>query len=134
MRTEGVPKRIIIWRTHKINNQNNCNHVFVYRSKNTVVIITFCETKQIVCTSEKKDKQLQLHISNHTTCSQAYNIDSYPDLAKLNSQISEQRNNALRKFSKRVAHMKFTNYLKFMEVWFAYTNMKQKKIISQPTF
>ena len=72
------------------------------------------------------------HINNHTACSQAYNIQHYNDLARINSQVCEQRNNSLRKFSSRVAYMKFDNYLKFMEVWFSYTNMKQKKIISQP--
>ena len=70
--------------------------------------------------------------SNHTACSKSYDIDRYSDLKNINSQVSEQRNRSLRKFSGRLAHMSFTNYLRFLELWFAYVNMKVKKIIKQP--
>ena len=71
-------------------------------------------------------------LGNHTACSAAYDIDKYSDLKLVNSQVCEQRNRSLRKFSERLAHMTFNNYLKFLEVWFAYVNMKSKQIIIQP--
>ena len=39
------------------------------------------------------------HWDNHTACSQAYNMDEYPALKKVNSQVSEQTNRSLRKLS-----------------------------------
>ena len=61
-----------------------------------------------------------------------YDIDKYTDLDKVNSQISEQSNWSLRKFSERLAHMSFDHYLKFLEIWFAYINLKVKGVIKQP--
>ena len=37
-----------------------------------------------------------LHWPNHTACSKSYNIDEYPFLSNVNSQISEQLNRSLR--------------------------------------
>ena len=71
------------------------------------------------------------HKKNHTVCSGAYDIDRYNDLKSVNSQICEQRNRSLRKFHDRLVHMTFKNYLKFLEVWFAYVNLKTKDIIKQ---
>ena len=66
------------------------------------------------------------HKSNHTSCSTAYDIDKYSELSKINSQICEQRNRSLRKYNERLAHMTFKNYLKFLEVWFAYMHENKK--------
>ena len=43
------------------------------------------------------------HLSNHTVCSTAYDINKYNDLKGINSQICEQRNRSLRKFHDRLA-------------------------------
>ena len=62
----------------------------------------------------------------------AYNINKYNALKGINSQICEQRNQSLLKFHDRLEHINFKNDIKFIEIWFAYVNLKQKKIIQQP--
>ena len=54
-------------------------------------------------------------------------MNQYRYLDKVNSQKSEQRNRELRKFSSRLAKMKFTTYVRWIELWFAYINLKDKK-------
>ena len=46
----------------------------------------------------------------------AYNMDKYKYLDEINSQISEQRNNSLRKLSNTLAFYKFEYYMKILEL------------------
>ena len=69
---------------------------------------------------------------NHTACSQAYNMDQYDYLNGINSQVSEQKNRSLRKFTSRLAKMSFATYLRWLELWFAYVNLKEQNVIKQP--
>ena len=62
----------------------------------------------------------------------AYNMDKYKDLDDINSQISEQRNNSLRKLSNTLAFYKFESYMKILELFFGITNLKIKNVISSP--
>ena len=62
------------------------------------------------------------HQCNHKDCSMAYNMDKYKDLDNINSQISEQRNNSLRKLSNTLAFYKFDSYMKVLEIFFGLTN------------
>ena len=57
----------------------------------------------------------------------AYNMDKYKYLDEINSQISEQRNNSLRKLSNTLAFYKFESYM-----FFGITNLKIKNVISSP--
>ena len=74
------------------------------------------------------------HLSNHTTCSSSYDMSNYKFLDNVNSQICEQRNNSLRKMATSLAYYKFNNYLRILELFFAYTNMKVKGIVKTPTW
>ena len=58
------------------------------------------------------------HWPNHTACSDSYNIDEYPFLSNMNSQISEQLNRSLRKLSTILAYSEWENYLKTLEMFF----------------
>ena len=69
------------------------------------------------------------HQSNHTYCSQAYNISKYPDMNHVNTQIAEQLNNSLRKLSTVVAYSNFQTYLKIIEIFITVRNLKIKKVI-----
>ena len=62
----------------------------------------------------------------------AYNMDKYKYLDEINSQISEQRNNSLRKLSNTLAFYKFESYMKILELFFGITNLKIKNVISSP--
>ena len=62
----------------------------------------------------------------------AYNMDKYKDLHDINSQISEQRNNSLRKLSNTLAFYKFESYMKILELFFGLTNLKIENVISSP--
>ena len=62
----------------------------------------------------------------------AYNMDKYKYLDGINSQISEQRNNSLRKLSNTLAFYKFESYMKILELFFGITNLKIKNVISSP--
>ena len=50
-------------------------------------------------------------------------------IAKIN-KFSEQRNNSLRKMDESLAHMKLSNYIRSLTLYFAYTNLKTT-IVSQ---
>ena len=63
----------------------------------------------------------------------AYNMDKYKDLDKINSQISEQRNNSLRKLSNTLAVYKLESYMKVLEIFFGLTNLKIKNVIASPS-
>ena len=60
------------------------------------------------------------HLSNHKNCSQSYNMDNYRILDGVNSQVAEQRNRSLRKLSTTLAHYKFQNYLRILQLFFGY--------------
>ena len=62
----------------------------------------------------------------------AYNMDKYKYLDGINSQISEQRNNSLRKLSNTLAFYKFESYMKILELFFGITNLKIKNVIGSP--
>ena len=69
------------------------------------------------------------HQGNHTACSQAYNISKYPVMNELNTQIAEQLNNSLRKLSTVVAYSNFQTYLKIIQIFITFKNLRIKKII-----
>jgi hypothetical protein len=69
------------------------------------------------------------HWPNHTARSDSYNIDEYPFLSNMNSQISEQLNRSLRKQSLILAYSEWENYLKTLEMFFVTKNLKVKGII-----
>ena len=58
-------------------------------------------------------------------------MDNYEYLDNINSQRSEQKNRSLRKFTSRLAKMTFRTYLRWLELWFAYVNLKENNVIKQ---
>ena len=70
------------------------------------------------------------HWNNHTACSQAFCMDLYPSLKKINSQVSEQTNRSLRKLSIVLAYYGWENYLKVLELFFVTRNLKIKGLLS----
>ena len=69
------------------------------------------------------------HQSNHKACSNAYNINKYPHMKHVNTQVAEQLNNSLRKLSTVVAYSNFETYLRIIEIFITIRNLKIKKII-----
>ena len=69
------------------------------------------------------------HQVNHKSCSQAYDISKYPVMNDINTQIAEQLNNSLRKLSTVVAYSNFQTYLRIIQIFITYKNLKIKKII-----
>ena len=69
------------------------------------------------------------HQSNHKNCSRAYNMDYYECVKGVNSQVAEQINRKLRKMASSLAHYKFQTYMKVLENFFAYNNLKVKGLI-----
>ena len=57
-------------------------------------------------------------------------MNSYNYLKQTNSQIAEQLNTKLRKFSASLALYKFETYMKVLENFFGYNNLKIKGIIN----
>ena len=56
-------------------------------------------------------------------------MEYYEYLKDVNSQVAEQLNRKLRKMASSLAHYKFETYMKVLENFFAYNNLKVKKII-----
>ena len=52
------------------------------------------------------------HQANHTSCSQGYDMNNYPCMNNINSQLTEQLNNSLRKLATVPAYSKFETYKK----------------------
>ena len=69
------------------------------------------------------------HQANHTACSEAYSMAPYPFTNNMNSQLSEQLNNSLRKLATVAAYSKVDTYIKFLEVFITVRNLSVKKII-----
>ena len=69
------------------------------------------------------------HWDNHTACSIGFNMDEYSALNDVNSQISEQLNRSLRKLSTVLAYMGWENYLKLIELFMVYKNLKNKNLL-----
>ena len=63
---------------------------------------------------------------NHLSCSSAFNSQNYPFLKNVNTQLSEQRNKSLRNLATVVAYMKFSSYMKVIELSMCYYNLKVK--------
>ena len=63
---------------------------------------------------------------NYTFCSLAYNMDEYPCLKKIKSQISEQTNISLRKLSVVLAYYGWENYLRVIEIFLVTKDLKNK--------
>ena len=64
---------------------------------------------------------------NHTSCQKGYNMDLYPMLMNVNSQQSEQINRSLRSLSVVLAFSTFEHYMKILEMYFVYKNVKTRK-------
>ena len=70
------------------------------------------------------------HWPNHTDCSQSFNVDEYPQLKHVNSQISEQLNRSLRKLSSVVAYLGWDNYLRVIELFLVNRNWEKSVCLS----
>jgi len=65
---------------------------------------------------------------------QGYNMDMYPQLRGINSQQSEQINRSLRSLSVILAHVTFDTYMKILELYFVYKNVKtRRKLNNRPS-
>ena len=69
------------------------------------------------------------HQANHTACSEAYSMAPYPFTNNMNSQLSEQLNNSLRKLATVAAYSKVDTYINFFEVLISVRNLTVEKII-----
>ena len=77
-----------------------------------------------------KVRRFQSVIDRHHQDNQkAYSMASYPFTNNMNSQLSEQLNNSLRKLATVAAYSKVDTYIKFLEVFITVRNLSVKKII-----
>ena len=67
--------------------------------------------------------------ANHTACSEAYSMASYPFMNNMNSQLLEQLNNSPRKLATVAAYSKVDTYKKNLEVFITVKKFSVKKII-----
>ena len=74
--------------------------------------------KNILITSDP------LHISNHTTCSDAFKSKYYPDLKPLNKEACEQFNSLLRNIQTSLTYMSFEHYMSAMKIFVAFHNLQ----------
>ena len=71
------------------------------------------------------------HMKNHTACHKGYDMDLYPQLKDVNSQQAEQINRSLRSLSVVLAHSTFEHYLRILEIYFVYRNVRIKKNLNK---
>ena len=64
----------------------------------------------------------RLHWRNHSGCSGAYNISSYPQYDRLNSQVAEQHNSALKRLSSMVCYMDLHNFILVLKIFMWFRN------------
>ena len=69
------------------------------------------------------------HQANHTSCSQGYDMNNYPCMNNINSQVAEQLNNSLRKLATVSAYSKFETYKRILEIFVTVKNLRIKGII-----
>ena len=62
---------------------------------------------------------------------QGYNMDMYPQLRGINSQQSEQINRSFRSLSVILAHVTFDTYMKILELYFVYKNVKTRRKLNK---
>ena len=62
------------------------------------------------------------HQSNHKSYSLAYNISKYPVMNNINTQITEQLNNSMRKLATVIAYSNFQTYLKIIQIFITVKN------------
>ena len=67
------------------------------------------------------------HWKNHTACHMGYNMDLYPQLKGVNSQQAEQINRSLRSLAVVLAFSSFDHYMKILELYFVYKNVKTRQ-------
>ena len=67
------------------------------------------------------------HWKNHTACQKGYNMDLYPMLKGVNSQQAEKINHSLRSLSVILAFSTFEHYMKILEIYFVYKNVKTRR-------
>ena len=65
--------------------------------------------------------------NQHTACQKGYNMDLYPMLKGVNSQQAEQINRSLRSLSVILAFSTFEHYMKILEIYFVYKNVKTRR-------
>ena len=67
------------------------------------------------------------HWKNHQACHLGYNMDLYPQLKGVNSQQAEQINRSLRSLSVVLAYSTFDHYMRILELYFVYKNVKTRQ-------
>ena len=55
-------------------------------------------------------------------------MDEFPQLKSVNSQQAEQINRSLHSLATVLAHLRWETYLKVLELYFGYKNLRAKKI------
>lgn len=55
-------------------------------------------------------------------CSSGYNIDNYPDLASLNSQVAEQRNSVLNRVKATLSCQHQENFFQSLRTFLSFRN------------
>ena len=69
------------------------------------------------------------HWKNHTACQKGYNMEIYPMLKGVNGQQAEQINRSLRRLSVVLAFSTLEHYMKILETYFVYKNVKTRRML-----
>ncbi len=57
-----------------------------------------------------------------SACSVGYNMDSYPQLSAINSEVVEQANSMVKRISGSVSYMNAENFMNHLKLFFWYHN------------
>ncbi|XP_062341606.1 uncharacterized protein LOC134039632 [Osmerus eperlanus] len=66
----------------------------------------------------------RLHWRNHSGCNIGYNLDSYPQFQKINSQVAEQNNSLLKKMKGQLSYMNRENFIRHLMLFLWHRSCK----------
>ena len=96
----------------------------------TIIYNASCKAKEVGMAREPdrfmnlKIVSDPLHSANHTSCSDSFKSQTYPELHKLNKEAAEQFNSLLRSVQSSVTYMTFDNYMQSLKLFCSFHNWK----------
>ena len=76
----------------------------------------------------------RFHWVNHSGCHSGYNLDSYLQFSKINSQVAEQRNSTLKRLKSMLSYMNHEHFINHVKLFMWFRSMlsivKTRKDIS----
>jgi hypothetical protein len=92
---------------------------------------TYCLNREPLFFKETRFLVDRFHWPNHTGCSAAYELSSYPQFSNINSQTVEQANAAIQRIKSSLSYMNQINFCQHLSFYMWYRN---KQISEGPSF